>query len=261
MLVAISIITLLLALLLPGLRSARGMARRLRCASNLRTLTFAALMYAVDNNENLLVKDLGMNPYPLDLGRQEEINRGHPDLRDMFEGYLGGFDKNDGPSPLMFCPSARPQHDQVLRRISFEMASQRWAEGHYVIGYSYWAAKEDNLDAIELDWFSEVDPVTRTTERAYTPIFSDPLEKHHFSPAPHPWGIASHTRSEGTTELTSANPVGQNNARLDGSVEFLRFAENEDWVDVEGLNKFGDLEAATCLLESDEVLLLWGGIR
>lgn len=261
LLVVISIISLLLSVMLSGLQAARRLAWRTRCSSNLRSLTFSSIMYAGDNDERLLVKDQGMNPYQLDLGWQAEIDRGHPDLRDMFHGYLAGFDKATGPSPLMFCPSARPRGDQHMRRISFEMGSSKWEQGHYVIGYSYWAAIEDNLDAIELDWFSEVDPVFRTTDRAYTPVFSDPLEKHHFSPSPHRWNIASHTRSEGTTDFTSADPVGQNNARLDGSVAFLTFSPNPEWVDCEGLNIFGDLEAATCLLEDDEVLLLWGGIR
>ncbi|MFX0196158.1 MAG: prepilin-type N-terminal cleavage/methylation domain-containing protein [Candidatus Hodarchaeota archaeon] len=257
-LVVISIISLLLLISLSALRSARHLAQRVRCSSNLKALTFAVLMYAGDNNENLLVKDIGMNPYQLNLAHQREINKGHPDLRDMFNGYLLGFDKNDGASPHMFCPSARPQLDQCRRQISYELASTRWDKGDYVIGYPYWAAIEENLDAIGLDWFSEVDPVYRTTVRAYTPLFSDPLEKHHFSPSPHQWGLASHTR-EGTTENTSARPAGQNNARLDGSVTFLKFAENHDWAD--DFNRFGDLEAATCVLGREDILLLWGGAR
>lgn len=257
-LVVISIISLLLLISFSALRSARNLAQRLRCSTNLKTLTLAALMYAGDNNENLLVKDQGMNPYQFYLGHQHEINKGHPDLRDMFEGYLSGFDKRGGASPLMFCPSARPQLDQRRRQISYELASTRWDNGDYVIGYAYWAAIEDNLDAIELDWFSEVDPACRTTDKPYTPIFSDPLEKHHFSSSPYPWGLASHTR-EGTTEYTSSKPAGQNNARLDGSVGFQRFAENSDWVDEEGSNEFGNLEAATIVFGHEDILLLWGG--
>jgi prepilin-type N-terminal cleavage/methylation domain-containing protein len=261
LLVVVSIISLLLAVMLSGLQSARRLARRVRCASNLRSLTYAALMYAGDNDEYLLVKDEGMNPYQLDLGWQREIAMGHPDLRNMFQGYLGGFEKKHGPSPTMFCPSARRQYDQQRRRFSFDSGSARWEQGHYVLGYSYWAAVEDNLDALELDWFSDMDPPRRTTDKSYTPLFSDPVEKHHSSPSPYPWGVASHTRSQGTAEFTSADPVGQNNARLDGSVDFLRFSENREWVDEDGLNHFGDLEAATCLLEDKDVLLLWGRVR
>ena len=257
-LVAISIISLLMLISFSALRSARHLSQRLRCSTNLKSLTLAALLYAGDNDENLMVKDQGMNPYQFYLGQQHEIDKGHPDLRDMFAGYLSGFDKHGGPSPLMFCPSARPQLDQRRRQISYALASTRWSDGDYVIGYAYWAAIEDNLDAIELDWFSEVDPPSRTTDRSYTPIFSDPLEKHHFSPSPHPWGLASHTR-EGTTEYTSSKPAGQNNARLDGSVGFQRFTENSDWVAEGGSNQFGDLEAATIVFGHEDILLLWGG--
>ena len=257
-LVVISIISLLMVISFSALRSARHLSQRLRCSTNLKSLTLAALIYAGDNDENLMVKDQGMNPYQFYLGQQREINQGHPDLRDMFDGYLSGFDKHGGASPLMFCPSARPQLDQRRRQISYELASTRWSTGDYVIGYAYWAAIEDNLDAIELDWLSEVEPPSRTTDKPYTPIFSDPLEKHHASPSPYPWGLASHTR-EGTTEYTSSEPVGQNNARLDGSVRFQRFTENSDWVDEQGSNQFGDLEAATIVFGHEDILLLWGG--
>lgn len=256
LLVVISIISLLLLISLTALRSARHMAQRIHCSSNLKALTFAVLMYAGDNNENLLVKDTGMNPYQLNLGYQHEINKGHPDLRDMFSGYLPDFNKKDGASPLMFCPSARPQLNQRRRRLSYKLASTRWDKGDYVIGYPYWAAIEENLDAIELDWISEVDPVSRTTERSYTPVFSDPLEKHHFSSSPYKWGLAGHTRV-GTIENTSIRPIGQNNAWLNGSVTFLKFAENHDWAD--DFNRFGDLEAATIVLGHEDILLLWGG--
>lgn len=128
-----------------------------------------------------------------------------------------------------------------------------------MIGYPYWAANEDNFDAIGWDWFSETDPAYSTTASPYTPIFSDPLEKHHFSSSGQSWAVASHTRSEGTTEDTSSDPVGQNNARLDGSVDFVTFAENRDWVEEHSRNRFGQLEACTYSLADPDVLFLWGG--
>src|SRR5258705_5510889 len=53
LLVVIAIITILLAILLPVLGRAREQARRVQCASNLRQITQAWLMYA-DNNQGLL---------------------------------------------------------------------------------------------------------------------------------------------------------------------------------------------------------------
>ena len=261
LLVVVAIIGLLLAMTLSGLQGARRLARRMHCAANMRSLTVAALMYAGDNDEYLLVKDTGMNPYQLDLGLQVEIDRGHPDLRDMFESYLGGFQKATGPSPLMFCPAARPRYDRPDRRVSYEAGAARWRQHHYVMGYAYWAAKEAYFDAIGWDWYSETDPAFRTTASPYTPLFSDPLEKRHFTPEPSAWNIASHTRHEGTTEFTSDDPVGQNNARLDGSVEFVTFAENRDWTEEHFDNVFGKLEVCTYSLGDPDILFLWGGRR
>jgi len=218
-------------------------------------------MYALENKDRLTIKDVGMNPYQHYLGLQSEIDNGHPDLRKMFHHNLDGFTPTSGPSPLMFCPAARPEHDQVRKEISFELAPSRWDNGEYTIGYCYWAANEEGyLDVIELDWYSECDPAFRITDKSWTPIFSDPLEKHHFAPSPWPWGLASHTQSEGTTEYTFDHPLGQNNARLDGSVTFEKFAENDNWVDEEGSNFFGDLDAATHIYDDEEILLLWGGM-
>src|SRR5215510_814826 len=53
LLVVIAIITILLAILLPIVGRAREQARRVQCASNLRQITQAWLLYA-DNNQGLL---------------------------------------------------------------------------------------------------------------------------------------------------------------------------------------------------------------
>jgi prepilin-type N-terminal cleavage/methylation domain-containing protein len=259
LLAVISIISLLLAIAMPALRFARERAKRLTCATQLKTLTLAALMYAGDNDEKLCVKKLGMDPYPLVLGHQREIDRGYPDLRDMFVGYLPGYKMADGASPLMFCPSARANNNQRRKLLSYDLASELWQRGHYVMGYAYWGAIESNLDAIQLDWYSDVDPPRRTYDRPYTPLFSDPMELSVFH-KPYQWGLASHTRN-GTVENTSAKPAGQNNACLDGSVKFLKFCENSNWIDRVGFNMFGDLEPASGVSGSRDTLLLWGGIR
>src|SRR5256885_688362 len=53
LLVVIAIITILLAILLPVIGRAREQGRRVQCASNLRQITQAWLMYA-DNNQGYL---------------------------------------------------------------------------------------------------------------------------------------------------------------------------------------------------------------
>lgn len=57
LLVVISIIALLMSIMLPPLRNAKEAARRVACASNLRQLTLAWTMYAVENNDRLCSPD------------------------------------------------------------------------------------------------------------------------------------------------------------------------------------------------------------
>jgi len=54
LLVVIAIIAVLMAILLPSLRIAREQARSINCRSNVRTLTFAWLMYKDDNDAKLV---------------------------------------------------------------------------------------------------------------------------------------------------------------------------------------------------------------
>jgi prepilin-type processing-associated H-X9-DG protein/prepilin-type N-terminal cleavage/methylation domain-containing protein len=51
LLVVISIIAVLLAILMPSLRKAREQARRIICANNLKTITLADRMYALDSDD------------------------------------------------------------------------------------------------------------------------------------------------------------------------------------------------------------------
>jgi prepilin-type N-terminal cleavage/methylation domain-containing protein/prepilin-type processing-associated H-X9-DG protein len=59
LLVVIAIIALLAALLMPSLRSAREAARRAACASNLRQIGIATLLYVADHDEKYPTKPPG----------------------------------------------------------------------------------------------------------------------------------------------------------------------------------------------------------
>jgi prepilin-type N-terminal cleavage/methylation domain-containing protein/prepilin-type processing-associated H-X9-DG protein len=64
LLVVIAIIALLLALLMPALERAREQARRIVCLRNLRTLSFAWVMYADDNSGKLVNGEAGDDTRP-----------------------------------------------------------------------------------------------------------------------------------------------------------------------------------------------------
>ncbi len=61
LLVVISIMSLLMSILLPALSRARELGKRIVCQSNLRQLTFAWTMYAMDNDDKLCSPDTYWN--------------------------------------------------------------------------------------------------------------------------------------------------------------------------------------------------------
>ncbi len=62
LLVVIAIIALLIAILMPGLKAAKEIAKKVVCASNARQLTLGWIMYAEANDQKLLCSTVG-RPY------------------------------------------------------------------------------------------------------------------------------------------------------------------------------------------------------
>jgi len=67
LLVVVSIIALLISILIPALRLAREQARRVHCANNLKQITLALTMYALENNDQLPLQTRGQDPWIWDM--------------------------------------------------------------------------------------------------------------------------------------------------------------------------------------------------
>ena len=111
LLVVIAVIALLLALLIPALRSAKEQGQRAVCLNNLRQLTLAWIMYAEDNDENI-VNGRARGPTWAIWGppwvNEEDFSAFDPNgasIRDR-TGALWAYTRDTG---VYRCPRARPK--------------------------------------------------------------------------------------------------------------------------------------------------------
>ena len=102
LLVVISIIALLVSILLPALGSAREAARATVCATNLRSLGFAIVYYADDNN-NFLPPGFGF--YNMTGTAWENNNYWATAISKYIDMDSGVY---HGESGVMHCPTKRP---------------------------------------------------------------------------------------------------------------------------------------------------------
>jgi prepilin-type N-terminal cleavage/methylation domain-containing protein/prepilin-type processing-associated H-X9-DG protein len=167
LLVVISIISLLMAILLPSLGRARKSAQSIVCSTNLKQLSMGVLMYSNSNKGDRLV---------LEYGGEHWINKIAPYMGDNYASNVES--KVDGKDTMKVtrCPSTRPYNGYYagrgsnLYRWSYGIGGGRIAiEGSYAV--NKWATKDEVYDK----WF----PADNFYDQKYgtiksnVPIFAD----------------------------------------------------------------------------------------
>lgn len=148
LLVVISIIAILMAIMMPALRKAREQARLSMCKSNLKQISSAATIYAVDNSGKfppsiLLDKDQQHYLYPGFLTvKPAEYWKGHPlpfPQDRTLSTYLGNL-VDDGS--IFFCPLSPPRDKDLITAIYDDPFG---GKGTYVCSYGmYWGEYKFN---------------------------------------------------------------------------------------------------------------------
>ena len=119
LLVVVAIIAILAALLLPALAGAKEQGRRAACKNSIRQLTFAVMMYADDNDQNL------------PSGESNIANDAHlPVISTATSNAIVEY--SSGTDKMAYCPSFGDYF--VRRHITAEFDELGYG---YVVGYNY----------------------------------------------------------------------------------------------------------------------------
>ncbi len=150
LLVVVSVIAILLAILMPGLRKARDAARRISCGNRLRQWGVAIQMYTNENDGKLMaiVNKWGGNPYPHyinDKPQQNSKSRGATMWNiQAINPYIGAFspdyEDNGIATDMVTCPCCSGEFMQDwIKRIN-------WPNHDFVeFAYSYFG-RADTLE-------------------------------------------------------------------------------------------------------------------
>lgn len=242
LLVVISIITLLIAILLPMLSSARESGRRTQCLSNNRTIATSAYAYAVDDDGNLPDRsdnDGVASGYAGGFHNDTIGPSGEHWGEAFIAGYLDGVDFNQTNAPdVMYCPSNQNQGDTW--RPSYQ---PNWR----LTDYAYYPSLDHALGQIAPTWVATdansqpVEPTTKIEQGAPDlPLNGDAMFRFQTGGSAAEWFVASHVSSSDgfnsytTNQSQASEPEGGHQAHYDGSAR---------WYAMEEMQVAGDMTA------------------
>ncbi|MFW6039209.1 MAG: type II secretion system protein [bacterium] len=198
LLVVISIIALLIAILLPALKQARDLARRIQCLSQVRQINLAAHNYAVDHDGVLPARHRAL---PM---RWHSVLSPGVSARTLWDfGYVGG---NVDDPQLIVCPSRFDRWNLS----SAYMEAERWKDFDSTYYFNGGSATYSGA-------FYEVNLERHEPERV---MFSDIVVNAEPN--------TDYQRFKQTNHWASDGPIGGNAVRADGSGEWLPF-DTEHW--------------------------------
>jgi type II secretory pathway pseudopilin PulG len=144
--VVLAITSILTALLFPGMRAARDSAHRLMCASNMRQLGTAMILYAHDNRERLPHSELAARGQRLDQMAFNASSESFPDRKELDGlGKLFLFDKYCDSPKCLYCPSHRNNHTFEANETAIQNSTEHLFSDEPMVfsNYQYVAADDE----------------------------------------------------------------------------------------------------------------------